>query len=247
MDDRQAREGWAAGPLEETLGVAIDRRAEVPVGVQIAWALRTRIGDGSLKPGERLPGLRELAEATGVNVNTARAVYQRLEREGLIDSQQGSGTFVASDTRRSSTVSQIAASAASEAYDSGIQPHEVAAALYVLPGSPSGDPDIARRRLLRRQIAALELAAGELEAESGLAAATTPPRLVSGPRLLGADDLEQVRGELIRRLANVQVAIDESIYTGDEEPRRQPAKAKSAKKASRRSPRPRNRPAPAET
>ena len=45
-------------------------------------------------PGDRLPGLRDVAEATGVNVNTVRTVYQRLEREGLIDSQQGSGTFV---------------------------------------------------------------------------------------------------------------------------------------------------------
>src|SRR5665213_1308702 len=80
----------------EGFDVAIDRDAEVPIGVQLAWALRTRIRDGRFKPSQRLPGLRDLAEAIGVNVNTVRAVYQRLEHEGLIDSQQGSGTFVAS-------------------------------------------------------------------------------------------------------------------------------------------------------
>ena len=53
-------------------------------------ALRSRFA----RPGQRLPGLRELAEATGVNANTVRAVYQRLEQDGLITSLQGSGTFV---------------------------------------------------------------------------------------------------------------------------------------------------------
>ena len=67
----------------------IDRDGEIPIGVQLAWALRARIGDGRLAPGQRLPGLRELAEMLGINANTARAVYQRLEQEGLIDSHQG--------------------------------------------------------------------------------------------------------------------------------------------------------------
>ena len=90
----------AAKALEEFGSVEIDRDAEVPIGVQLAWALRSRIDDGRLAPGQRLPGLRDLAEASGVNVNTVRTVYQRLEQEGLIDSQQGSGTFVRATPRR---------------------------------------------------------------------------------------------------------------------------------------------------
>jgi len=66
-------------------GLAIDREAEVPIGVQLVWALRSRIGGGGLQAGQRLPGLRDAAEALGVNINTVRSVYQRLEREGLID------------------------------------------------------------------------------------------------------------------------------------------------------------------
>ena len=46
-------------------------------------------------PGDRLPSVRELADVAGVNVNTARAVYARLESEGLVRSEQGRGTFVA--------------------------------------------------------------------------------------------------------------------------------------------------------
>ena len=134
--------------------VEIDRDAEVPIGVQLAWALRSRIDDGRLAPGQRLPGLRDLAEASGVNVNTVRSVYQRLEQEGLIDSQQGSGTFVTAAPRRRSSVSAIAASAAREALETGVDPREVAAALYVSPeASPTeADERAQRRRLLRAQI-----------------------------------------------------------------------------------------------
>jgi DNA-binding transcriptional regulator YhcF (GntR family) len=233
------------------LDIAIDRDAEVPIGVQMAWALRARIGDGTLNPGQRLPGLRELAEATGVNINTVRAVYQRLEHDGLIDTHQGSGTFVASTVKRLSEVGQIAASAASAAYDSGIDPRDVAAALYVSPdyaARPGDDPQ--RRRLLRMQITALELALGELEAEYPGAAPQQSSPQASGPRLLGTEDLEQVRTHLVRRVAALQQAIDEQPPRGDDT--KPPAdKRKTAKSGARsvpakptRRPRPTTRPAP---
>jgi DNA-binding transcriptional regulator YhcF (GntR family) len=191
--------------------LAIDRDAEVPIGVQLAWALRSRIGDGQLAAGERLPGLRDVAEAVGVNVNTVRAVYQRLELEGLIASHQGSGTFVTAMQRRSSAVGTIAASAAREALETGVDPREVAAALYVSAETTSEDVDdeAERRRLLRVQIAALERALGEIEASHpGLAPPSGPIRAGIGPSLPSADELEQVRTLLVRRLASVQEAID---------------------------------------
>jgi DNA-binding transcriptional MocR family regulator len=55
------------------------------------------VRDGKLGVGDRLPSVRELAEAAAVNVNTARAVYARLESEGLVRSEQGRGTFVAGE------------------------------------------------------------------------------------------------------------------------------------------------------
>jgi DNA-binding transcriptional regulator YhcF (GntR family) len=195
------------------LDIAVDRDAEIPIGVQLAWALRTLIRDGILTPGDRLPGLRDAAEATGVNVNTVRTVYQRLEQEGLIDSQQGSGTFVASTPRHASAVTMIAADAAREAHETGVDPREVAAALYVSPATtaPPADEAAERRRLLREQIDALERTLVELEAKHpgvAPAARSTPGRKDGGPALLDAAELEQVRAVLLRRLSAVQQAID---------------------------------------
>jgi GntR family transcriptional regulator len=194
------------------LDFAIDRDAEVPIGVQLAWALRARIRDGRLTPGQRLPGLRELAETLRVNANTVRAVYQRLEHEGIIESQRGNGTFVAAATQPRSAAGAIAASAAREAQRTGVDPREVAAALYVEPGAVARreDDQVERRQRLRTQIAALEQALAELEvAHPGIASAPRRPR-GRGPRLLDARELEQVQTDLIRRLATVQIAIDDS-------------------------------------
>jgi GntR family transcriptional regulator len=106
----------------DLVDLKINRDGEVPIGVQLAWALRARIGDGRLAPGQRLPGVRELAELVGINANTARSVYQRLEQEGLISSRQGTGTFVASVTQEPSAVGQIVADAARQARKTGVDP-----------------------------------------------------------------------------------------------------------------------------
>jgi GntR family transcriptional regulator len=212
--------------------VAIDRNAEVPIGVQLAWALRSRIGDGQLAPGQRLPALRELAETTGVNVNTVRAVYQRLEREGYLDSQQGSGTFVTPAPRRAAAVGTIAASAAREALEIGVDAREVAAALYASPepNARGADDAAERRHVLRAQIGALERTLAEMEAEyPGVAPAPTTMQREIGPTLLSAEELEQVRTHLVRRLAIVQTAIDAHLSE---------AAATASKPAPRRSARP---------
>ncbi len=242
----------SAAPTETTeagdLGVVIDRDGEVPIGVQLTWALRMGIGDGRFNPGQRLPGLRDMARATGVNVNTARAVYQRLEQEGLIESRQGSGTFVASSSREASTVGVIAASAARRARRVGVDPREVAAALYVSsqPSSKTEQVAAARRATLRTQISALERALGELEAAyPGVVPPSSAPRPGSGPALLNAGELEQVRAGLVRRLASVQAAID-ALATDEtvaQEPQPAPSESAARKRAAR--PQPRARPAPA--
>lgn len=191
------------------MDVKINRDGEVPIGVQLAWALRARIGDGRLAPGQRLPGLRELAELVGINANTARSVYQRLEQEGLICSRQGTGTFVASVTQEPSAVGQIAADAARQARQTGVDPREVAAALY-MTSEPAEDAVAAseRRRELRAQIAALEGTLSEILAlNPGLMPAPAKPPRRAGPRLLGVEELEQIRGQLIRRLTDAESRI----------------------------------------
>jgi GntR family transcriptional regulator len=227
------------------LGITIDRDAEIPIGVQLAWALRTRIGDGRLEANARLPGLRELAASTGANVNTIRVVYQRLEHEGLIDSRQGNGTFVASTPRRRTAATTIAADAAREAIQTGVDPREVAAALYVAPSTPrsSASDAVERRRALRDQIATLERTLGELVvSHPGLAPSHADAAEELGPRLLDVEALERVRADLVRRLSLVQAAIDGLgvVASVEDEP---PKPAPKRRRAAKPQPRARMRPA----
>jgi GntR family transcriptional regulator len=82
--------------MEDSLEGRVDRVSGVPLGTQLVEQIRTAVADGWLKGGDRLPSVRELADTAGVNVNTVRAAYARLEAEGLVRSEHGRGTFVAS-------------------------------------------------------------------------------------------------------------------------------------------------------
>ncbi|MGW2206341.1 GntR family transcriptional regulator [Streptomyces sp. NPDC001774] len=64
---------------------------------QVADDLRNQIAHGMLKAGQRLEGNAKLAERYGVAAMTVRHALDILRDEGLIVSQQGRGTFVASD------------------------------------------------------------------------------------------------------------------------------------------------------
>ena len=78
--------------------LSVDRGTNIPLGAQLAGRIRTAVQNGVLVPGARVPSVRELADIAGVNVNTARAVYAKLESEGLVRSEQGRGTFIAART-----------------------------------------------------------------------------------------------------------------------------------------------------
>jgi DNA-binding transcriptional regulator YhcF (GntR family) len=201
----------------DALDLALDRDADVPIGVQLAWALRARILAGELGAGARLPPLHRLAEALGVNPNTVRSVYQRLEQDGLVATRHGSGTYVRAAPVARGALAQLAASAARTARDAGVDPRDLAAALYVGAREP-GQPDAAaaERRRLRAQIAALEQALSDLlvrrpDLAPSPADAAPPP----AARLLDAAELEAQRDALVRLLAEVQRA-SEDAGVGDE-------------------------------
>ena len=77
------------------MDLSVERGSDIPLGTQLTWKLRAAIASGALRPGDRLPAVRELAAEARVNVNTARAVYARLAEQGAIVSEHGRGTFVA--------------------------------------------------------------------------------------------------------------------------------------------------------
>jgi GntR family transcriptional regulator len=74
----------------------IDVKSAVPIYVQVAEQIRQRIAAGVLVPGEQLPTVRRLATHLLINPNTVARVYRDLEREGLLRTRRGSGSFVTS-------------------------------------------------------------------------------------------------------------------------------------------------------
>lgn len=182
--------------------LSIDRTSEVPVGTQLAWKLRTLIAVGALAPGARLPGIRDLAELAGVNINTVRTVLARLEDQGLLVTQQGRGNFVSDTAPAQAGLAQTADAVIAQAQAAGIDPRDLAAALYVTPRSEE-KPAKARaadtpreRRELRKQIERLELELAEREPLSRLTDAPAEPQ----PRLLSAAELREVRDSLAARI-----------------------------------------------
>lgn len=65
----------------------------------IAGKLRARITDGALRPGDQLPGHRDLAAEFGVSLGSAREAISMLVGDGLIETRAGRGTFVAETSR----------------------------------------------------------------------------------------------------------------------------------------------------
>src|SRR6202521_5760718 len=73
----------------------LDLRSGVPVYRQIIDQVRAGIGAGTLSAGDQLPTVRQLAVDLAINPNTVLRAYRELELGGLIETHQGTGTFVA--------------------------------------------------------------------------------------------------------------------------------------------------------
>jgi GntR family transcriptional regulator len=72
----------------------IDPDSNVPIYIQIEDSIHSMIAAGQLQPGEQLPTIRELAADIRVNLNTVARAYFELDKEGVITTQRGKGTFV---------------------------------------------------------------------------------------------------------------------------------------------------------
>lgn len=75
--------------------IVIATGSAVPIYKQISDQVRLGTASGRLQPGEQLPSVRALAEELVVNVNTVARAYSDLLREGLVESRQGRGVFIA--------------------------------------------------------------------------------------------------------------------------------------------------------
>ena len=74
----------------------LDPKSGVPFYRQIIDQIRYGIASGSLEVGEQLPTVRALAVQLKVNLNTITKAYKELEIQDILESHQGTGTFIGS-------------------------------------------------------------------------------------------------------------------------------------------------------
>ncbi len=111
--------------------ILLSNASPSPIYEQITRQIRTQILSGELSEGEALPSIRKLAQTLQISVITTKRAYDELEREGLIDTVGGKGTFVASPNaeflreKRVRSVEEKLAQAIAEARGSAIPPAEL--------------------------------------------------------------------------------------------------------------------------
>ena len=72
----------------------VDSSSPTPIYAQLERSIRGAIATGELEPGAQLPTVRQLAVDLSVNANTVARVYAQLERDGMLETRRGVGTFV---------------------------------------------------------------------------------------------------------------------------------------------------------
>ncbi|HKD14706.1 MAG TPA: GntR family transcriptional regulator [Candidatus Angelobacter sp.] len=72
----------------------LDLHSGVPVYRQLIDQVRAGMASGSLSSGDQLPTVRQLAVDLAINPNTVLRAYRELELGGLLETQQGTGTFI---------------------------------------------------------------------------------------------------------------------------------------------------------
>ncbi|MGA8668271.1 MAG: GntR family transcriptional regulator [Terracidiphilus sp.] len=113
----------------------LDAHSGVPVYRQLIDQVQAAVATGSLSPGDQLPTVRQVAVDLAINPNTVSRAYREMEIRGILDTQQGTGTFVAerptepSKDVRERQLGQLVNEFVSRAGSSGITVNELIHAL----------------------------------------------------------------------------------------------------------------------
>ena len=110
----------------------------IPIYVQLRDQMLRGLGAGVLRPGERMPTMREVAVALRIDLNTVRHAYDELERMGAITLIRGRGSFVAEPPRplgaraQAVQVDSLAKQTLATAAASGVDPIALAERMIAL-------------------------------------------------------------------------------------------------------------------
>jgi GntR family transcriptional regulator len=129
--------------LKPAIRFLLDLHTGVPAYRQIIDQVRGGLASGALATGDQLPTVRQLAVDLAINPNTVVRAYKELELGGLLETHQGTGTFISTqkfpraDAERERQLSQIAADAVSRAGAAGFSINELIDQLRAWPKAPA--------------------------------------------------------------------------------------------------------------
>ena len=109
----------------------LDLKSGVPVYRQIMDQVNAAVASATLKTGDQLPTVRQLAVDLAINPNTVVRAYKELEIRGVIETQQGTGTFISSqkvkrnDAERQRQLDQLVGEFVARAGSGGFTVQEV--------------------------------------------------------------------------------------------------------------------------
>ncbi|MBQ8208263.1 MAG: GntR family transcriptional regulator [Clostridia bacterium] len=110
--------------------IMVDVKSRIPIYEQIIASVKDAVLSGLLSADEALPSVRALAGELAINPNTIQKAYSELERQGIVYSVPGRGSFISSDTagiekqHRSQLLNDLEA-LIREAVRSGIDPIDI--------------------------------------------------------------------------------------------------------------------------
>ena len=116
----------------------IDGHSGVPVYRQLIDQVQGAMASGALRPGDQLPTVRLVAVELAINPNTVLRAYREMEIRGIVDTQQGTGTFIAdrppqaTTEQREKQLAQLVTEFVSRAGAAGLTVNEMIDALQQL-------------------------------------------------------------------------------------------------------------------
>jgi GntR family transcriptional regulator len=121
----------------------LDLRSGMPVYRQLIDQVRAGVASGSLTAGDQLPTVRQLAVDLAINPNTVLRAYRELELGGLLETQQGTGTFITEkkikrdEAERARQLDQLVGEFLARAGAAGITAEELLQQLRELASEPA--------------------------------------------------------------------------------------------------------------